>query len=67
MLRNNDKNAMQPLIYSSILYGDESVASFNDIAVVKENDNLQNVNDIFLKMRASWLTSVPCSWHLEGT
>ena len=66
MLRNNDKNAMQPLIYSSILYGDESAASFNDIAVVRENDNLQNVNDIFLKMRASWLTSVPCSWHLEN-
>ena len=66
MLRNNDKNGMQPLIYSSILYGDESAASFNDIAVVRENDNLQNVNDIFLKMRASWLTSVPCSWHLEN-
>ena len=66
MLRNNDKSGMQPLIYSSILYGDESAASFKDIAVVRENDNLQNVNDIFLQIGSSWLTSVPCSWHLEN-
>ena len=67
ILRNSDAKPVDPLIYSKLDYGKQGGISFSDIKVLQYGDKeLDNRWEIYLRMGSSWISSIPCEWHLEN-
>ena len=67
ILRNSDAKPVEPLIYSKLDYGKQGGVSFSDIKVLQYGDKeLDNRWEIYLRMGSSWISSIPCEWHLEN-
>jgi len=66
VLRNSDKDAVNPLIYYNNKYGSEGGVSISDINVLRRGTGIDNLWDIWLKMGVSHAEEFPCTWHLEN-
>ena len=66
VLRNNDADAMNPLVYYNNKYGNEGGISISDINVLRNGTGINNIWDMWLKMGVSHAEEFPCEWHLEN-